>query len=134
MPFEDNSFDVVLNVESSHCYGNIEKFLFEVARTLKDSGYFLWTDFRTNQEMKNLFLLFKKSGFVVEREKDITQNIIRALKLLTPYRKRQIKKHVPSFIQSVFESYAGVAGSGVNKAFLEGKLIYKSATLRINKR
>ncbi len=62
----------------------------------------LWTDFRTNQEMKNLFLLFKKSGFIVEREKDITQNIIRALELLTPYRKRQIKKHVPSVIQGVF--------------------------------
>tara|TARA_Y100000766_G_C18815726_1_gene560367 strand:+ start:219 stop:1028 length:810 start_codon:yes stop_codon:yes gene_type:complete len=133
LPFENNTFDVVLNVESSHCYGDIEKFLFEVARILKDSGCLLWTDFRTNQEMKNLFLLFKESGFVVEREKDITQNIIRALELLTPYRKRQIKKHVPSVIQGVFQSYAGVAGGSVNKAFLEGNLIYKSATLRINK-
>ena len=78
-------------------------------------------------------MLFKESGFVVEREKDITQNIIRALGLLTPYRKRQIKKHVPSVIQGVFESYAGVAGSSVNKAFLEGNLVYKSATLRIEK-
>ena len=133
LPFEDNSFDVVLNVESSHCYGNIEKFISEVARILKDSGCLLWTDFRTNKEMKNLFMLFKKSGFVIEREKDITQNIIRALKLLTPYRKRQIKEHVPNFIQSVFESYAGVTGGSVNKAFLEGNLVYKSATLRIGK-
>ena len=83
--------------------------------------------------MKSLFLLFKESGFVVEKEKDITRNIMRALKLLTPYRKSQIKKHVPNFIQSVFESYAGVTGGSVNKAFLEGNLVYKSATLRINK-
>ena len=133
LPFGDNTFDVVLNVESSHCYGNIEKFLLEVARTLKNSGCLLWTDFRTNKEMKNLFMLFKRSGFVIEREKDITQNIIRALGLLTSYRKRQIKKYVPSVIQSVFESYAGVTGGSVNKAFLEGSLIYKSAALRINK-
>ena len=133
LPFEDNSFDVVLNVESSHHYGNIEKFLLEVARILKGSGCLLWIDFRTNQEMKNLFMTFKKSGFVVEKKKDITQNITRALELLTPYKKRQIKKHVPNFIQSVFESYAGVTGGSVNKAFLEGNLIYKSATLRIDK-
>ena len=71
---------------------------------LKDSGCLLWTDFRTDQEMKNLFLLFKNSGFVVEMEKDITENIIRALELLAHYRKRQIQKHVPVFIQSAFES------------------------------
>ena len=108
-------------------------FFSEVAPVLKDSGCLLWTDFRTSREIKSLFLLFKESGFVVEKEKDITRNIIRALKLLTPYRKSQIKKHVPSFIQSVFESYTGVTGDGVNKAFLEGKFIYKGATLRIDK-
>ena len=35
IPFEDESFDVVLNVESSHCYGNILLFLTEVKRVLK---------------------------------------------------------------------------------------------------
>ena len=134
LPFENDVFDAVLNVESSHCYGNVKKFILEVARVLKDGGYLLWSDFRTNQEMEDLFMLFNKSGFVVEREKDITQNIIRALKLLTPYRKKQIQTHVPKFIHSVFESYAGVVGGSVNKAFLEGGLVYKSAALRLNKR
>ena len=30
IPFSDNYFDVVLNVESSHCYASMEKFLKEV--------------------------------------------------------------------------------------------------------
>ena len=45
IPFENESFDVVLNVESSHCYGNIPLFLTEVNRVLKPGGFFLWADF-----------------------------------------------------------------------------------------
>ena len=133
LPFEDSTFDIILNVESSHCYGNVENFILEASRVLKNHGYLLWADFRTNQDMKDLFLLFEKSGFIVEKEKNITKNVIRALKLLTPYRKKQIKSHVPRFIHGVFESYAGVTGGSVNKAFLDGSLVYKSAALRINK-
>ena len=99
-----------------------------------------WISVAGKSEKQVMRIIFKeiekqkaKGAPFVEREKDITLNIIRALKLLTPYRKRQIKEHVPSFIQSVFESYAGVTGGSVNKAFLEGNLVYKSATLRIDK-
>ncbi len=66
LPFENDVFDAVLNVESSHCYGNVKKFILEVARVLKDGGCLLWSDFRTNQEMEDLFMLFNKYGFVVE--------------------------------------------------------------------
>lgn len=130
LPFSNDSFDVVLNIESSHCYGNIESFLYEVGRVLKKNGSFLWCDFRTIDDMKILFDAFSTSGFLVEKEKDITPNIMRALDILTPYRKDQIKSHVPRLIRGLFESYAGVNGGSVNDAFLSGKLIYKSAALR----
>ena len=84
--------------------------------------------------MNNLFLLFKDSGFNVEREKDIPQNIIWALKILTPHRKKKIEKRYISIpFHDVFKSHAGETGGNVNKDFLKGALIYKSATLRINK-
>ncbi len=134
LPFDDDSFDVVLNIESSHCYGNIDSFLYEVGRVLKKNGSFLWCDFRTTEDMKTLFDAFSASGFLVEKEKDITPNILRALDLLTPYRKNQIRSHVPWLIRGVFESYAGVSGGSVNDAFLSGKLIYKSAALRAAKK
>jgi ubiquinone/menaquinone biosynthesis C-methylase UbiE len=131
LPFENNVFDVVLNVESSHCYGNINQFLFEVVRVLKKTGYFLWCDFRTISEMEKLFQAFSSAGFSIEKEKDITPNIIRALNILTPQRKNQIKTYVPRLIRGVFESYAGIKGGTINDAFLSGKLIYKSATLKL---
>lgn len=41
------SADIVINVESSHCYGNFEKFTESVKKILKDDGSFVLTDFRT---------------------------------------------------------------------------------------
>ena len=42
LPFENNKFDAILNVESSHCYASMSKFIDEVTRVLKPGGYFLF--------------------------------------------------------------------------------------------
>jgi ubiquinone/menaquinone biosynthesis C-methylase UbiE len=44
--FPDQSFDAVINVEASHIYPNLERFLGEVARVLRPGGHFLYADFR----------------------------------------------------------------------------------------
>lgn len=51
LPFPARSFDIVLNVESSHLYTNINKFLEEVYRVLKPDGYFCWADLRQKNEV-----------------------------------------------------------------------------------
>ena len=71
--------------------------------------------------------MFAAAGLNQIKEKDITQNILFALDLLTPERKEQIETHVPKPIQGVFKSYAGIQGGDVHKAFLAGEILYKSA-------
>jgi SAM-dependent methyltransferase len=44
LPFADETFDAVINVEASHQYPNFERFLAEVARVLRPGGHFLYTD------------------------------------------------------------------------------------------
>ena len=44
LPLADSCFDVVLNLESSHCYGQFGRFLAEVTRVLKPSGLFCFAD------------------------------------------------------------------------------------------
>jgi O-methyltransferase len=44
LPFRDSSFDLVLNLESSHCYGDLPRFLHEVWRVLRPQGLFCLAD------------------------------------------------------------------------------------------
>jgi ubiquinone/menaquinone biosynthesis C-methylase UbiE len=49
LPFGDNEFDVVINVESSHNYPSLTRFFGEVGRVLKPGGYFSHVDFFTDE-------------------------------------------------------------------------------------
>ena len=46
LPFDDQSFDAVINVEASHLYPRFPRFLEEVVRVLSPGGHFLYTDVR----------------------------------------------------------------------------------------
>ncbi len=46
LPFADQSFDAVINVEASHAYPRFPRFLAEVVRVLRPGGHFLYADFR----------------------------------------------------------------------------------------
>jgi ubiquinone/menaquinone biosynthesis C-methylase UbiE len=50
LPFPDQSFDVVINVESSHCYLDFPGFLAEVARVLRPGGDFVYADARHSHD------------------------------------------------------------------------------------
>lgn len=79
LPFVDESFDVVTNIESSHCYRNILTFFRQVFRVLKPGGLFCYTDCMhpLGDLTKHYFL--RKVGFTVLRETDITEEVARAL-------------------------------------------------------
>jgi ubiquinone/menaquinone biosynthesis C-methylase UbiE len=51
LPFDDNSFDVVINVESSHNYPNLDKFLAEASRVLRPGGYLSHVDAYTDDRL-----------------------------------------------------------------------------------
>ncbi|MGY8765177.1 MAG: class I SAM-dependent methyltransferase [Fidelibacterota bacterium] len=130
IPFGDSEFDVILNVESSHCYGDMDKFMAEVKRVLKPGGHFLWCDLRPVNILEKLNTQFAESGMDSIQINNITGNIIIALEKMSDGRRAGIKENVPKFIRKVFESYAGVKGSKVHDSFINGALIYLSAIMQ----
>ena len=130
IPFPDDSYDAVINIESSHCYGSVEKFLSEVCRVLKPGGFFLFCDFRTTEGIKELYDQMSKSDLQFINRTDITDNIIQGLDKLSDYREFHISKSVPVWIRSLFKSYAGIKGTEIYNAFNEGKMQYISAILK----
>ena len=130
IPYEDESTDVIINVESSHCYGYMDGFLSEVERVLKPGGYFLFCDLRATEKLNLLNNQFDSSGLNLLKKNDITDNVIRALEKMSQFRKKAIRKKVPWVIQDVFESYAGVQGSKTYLSFVDRSLVYISAVLQ----
>ena len=86
IPFEDNSYDIVINVESSHCYGSMTKFLNEVNRVLIPGGMLLFCDFRSLDGINDLYGYFNQSNLKFINRFDITSNILRGLDKLSDYR------------------------------------------------
>ncbi|MDJ0836206.1 MAG: class I SAM-dependent methyltransferase [Acidobacteriota bacterium] len=76
LPFADESMDVVTNIESSHCYPNIEKFYSGVWRVLKPGGHFLYTDMLHTVRIPQLEQALQDLGFQIVRKRDITSNVL----------------------------------------------------------
>jgi SAM-dependent methyltransferase len=76
IPLEDDSCDAVINVESSHSYGNLPKFLGEVGRICRPGGWFLHTDFLSTDDWDYVRTRLKALGFVTESDRDITANVL----------------------------------------------------------
>ncbi|MDY0015225.1 MAG: class I SAM-dependent methyltransferase [Bacteroidales bacterium] len=117
LPFEQNSFDTVINVESSHCYPNLSIFFDEVYKALKPNGYFLYTDFRNQKNLSQVEETIKQSKFEIISLEDITGNVAKALEVDNERRVNLIKRLVPSLFFRPVSAFAATTGSGTYKDF-----------------
>ena len=122
LPFPDASFDIVLNVESSHCYGSMERFMSEAARVLTPGGYFLWADMRPAEARETVGHELMGSGLVRVSEQTITPNVLLSLDRMTGDRTRMIQSMVPWPFRKGLQDFAGLSGSRLHEALRTGTL------------
>jgi len=83
LPFRSETFDVVVNLESSHCYPHFDQFLEEVHRVLRPQGIFCYADLwfleflELDWEQRKRAL--DAAPFAVLSEEDISEPVFRAL-------------------------------------------------------
>ncbi|WP_276373074.1 class I SAM-dependent methyltransferase [Chryseolinea sp. H1M3-3] len=130
IPLPDNSVDVVLNVESCHAYGSVEKFINEVKRVLKPNGTFALVDFRDADKMYVLRQQLKNSGLTWIEEEDISSNVVRAIEAEDEVKKARIKKLFPPKWQKLFGEFAGVVGSTFHTKMKNGVKVYHRFVLK----
>jgi ubiquinone/menaquinone biosynthesis C-methylase UbiE len=100
LKYLNNTFDVVLNVESSHCYNNPLLFFNEVKRVLNPNGIFVYTDVgRTIESFPNFFYLFKNIY-----RKDITENVKNACENdIENFKNLDIEPNIKNWLVSLAE-------------------------------
>jgi SAM-dependent methyltransferase len=81
LPFEDGEFDVIINVESSHNYPNLGRFIDEVARVLKPGGYFSQVDCFPARRLTEFHRIkAANTGLDWLQERDISENVRAAIR------------------------------------------------------
>jgi ubiquinone/menaquinone biosynthesis C-methylase UbiE len=75
LPFENNTFDIITNVESSNYYICYDDFIKEVYRTLLPDGLFLYTDAFFTGKIDDVIFQFTNNNFELVSSIDITSNV-----------------------------------------------------------
>lgn len=82
LPFDAESIDAVINIESSHCYPSRARFLSEVHRVLAPGGHFLFADLvwphMDGVSLSDLDAMLRASGLELVEHEDITRHVVRA--------------------------------------------------------
>jgi ubiquinone/menaquinone biosynthesis C-methylase UbiE len=126
IPFPDNTFDVIVNVESCHAYGSVSKFLSEATRVLKPNGYLLLVDFRSGgkKNMDSLRDQIVETGMHILNEENISENVVMAIEAEDDNKKARIEKLIPAKWQKIFGEFAGVVGSKFYKTLKNQDRLY----------
>jgi ubiquinone/menaquinone biosynthesis C-methylase UbiE len=130
LPFSDESFDVIINVESCHAYGSVPLFLKEVKRVLRYGGYFLCTDMRSPNGMQTLKNNLLATGMQFLTEEDITDNIVTAIEHEEEVKQKRISEGIQKWLAKPFKEFAGVKGSQIHKDLQSRSLIYHRFVLQ----
>lgn len=124
LPFANDSFDVVLNVESAQHYGDIGRFLEEVYRVLRPGGDFLMACFEDVQKNVLPREFLRQARLRLIREDEITANVARALELDSSRRQALAIAIAPQPLLRLSNEFAGIPGTKLYASFASGECPY----------
>lgn len=122
LPFPDAAFDVVVNIESSHCYGRMDHFAAEVGRVLRPGGWFTWADMRTPAMLPELDRAFATAPLALRAETRINAEVLAALDAMETEKSREIKPFFP--VRPLLREFAGMRGSLLHQGLGSGAVLY----------
>jgi ubiquinone/menaquinone biosynthesis C-methylase UbiE len=124
LPFPDESFDAVLNVEASHAYPQFSRFLTEVARVLRPGGHFLYVDFRGHQEIPEWEAALAAAPMRKLSERIINPEVLRGMEQNSK-RYLELINRLPVFLRSFGRLFAGVPGTLIYRELERGRNSYR---------
>jgi len=124
LPFANDSFDVVLNVESAQHYGDMGQFLEEVYRVLRPGGDFLMACFEDVQKNVLPREFLRQTRLRLIREDEITANVARALELDSLRRQTLAIAIAPRPLLGLSNEFAGIPGTQLYASFASGECPY----------
>lgn len=128
LPFADQSFDAVLNVEASHLYDDPTHFFAEAYRVLRPGGLFFYADlfWRDSDPKRPL----ADAGFLAIHDEDITANVLRSLDLDSERRERVVTARIPEHLRHDYRNWSGIKGYRAYNRFASREWVYRAYRLQ----
>ena len=101
LPFADETFDAVINVEASHQYPDFARFLAEVARVLRPGGHFLYTDNCRRRWVDMWEAALAEAPLRRISERVIDDEAMRGVKEITRRSQAQLGRRMPVFLAGI---------------------------------
>ncbi len=125
LPFPDQCFDAVINVEAAINYRDVPRFFAEVQRVLRLGGRFLYADIRYADEIATWEAQLADIPMRLLSEKVINAEVMRGLensRLLD-----QVTRRLPNigFLRGIASDYAGGPGSLIYRRLQSGEASYR---------
>lgn len=125
LPFSNDYFDIIVNIESSHCYPSFTTFLSECARVLKSGGELLISDCRYKEKIHEFNESFDNNLFNVISKEDITDNVVHSLENDSERKLGIIQRSkLPEFVKKSMINFAGCKGGTTYNEFKERDRLY----------
>jgi ubiquinone/menaquinone biosynthesis C-methylase UbiE len=125
LPFPDQSFDAVINVEAAINYQSVPRFFAEMERVLRPGGHFLYADIRYADEIAAWAAELANIPMRLVSEHVINAEVMRGLaknRFLD-----QITRRLPNiaFLRGIANDYAGGPGSLIYRRLENGEASYR---------
>jgi ubiquinone/menaquinone biosynthesis C-methylase UbiE len=124
LPFPDQSFDAVINLESSAAYPHFSRFLAEVARVLRPGGHFLYADLRPSDSVAAWETALAGAPMRMLSREVINAQVLRGLEKNAP-RILDLIGRMPKGLRGIGREYSGMEGTGFYRAIQREKYLYR---------
>ncbi|CAF1213842.1 unnamed protein product [Adineta steineri] len=128
LPFQNESMDVVLSIETANIFDEIvavKQFVDEVVRILTPNGYFLWCGLCDVDGSSVLIdSLTANNAFIIKEKAIITRNVLHALDIQSNSRADFIDRYIQPTDHEYCRLFAGLPGTQLYDNMQQGRAEY----------
>ena len=124
--------DVIVNIESSHCYPNLDGFYSSVYYLLKDEGIFIYADFCMSTEIEAIEDLLTQYFDIIKKD-DIRRNVLHSLDLQQEIKQQPFELYCPWYLKWFMKNFLALKDSTMYNEFKSKQRTYFAYALRKKK-